>query len=136
MKKNGDRFKAETVCRSASGLSELETEIMLVLWGREESTAAEVRSELAGSRDLAHTTVLTVLDRMCTKGVVTRVGPTSRPIRYRPVLPRDLVANRLLGSLKQRFFGGSSASLFAHLLDSGEVDAVELAEIRKLLNDS
>lgn len=136
MKKSNGSRDSRAAPRSASGLSELETEIMLVLWAEGESTVARVRERLATSRSLAHTTVITVLDRMCAKGVVRKVAGQARPKRYLPVLERELVADRLLGSLKKRFFDGSSASLFAHLLDAGEVDAEELAEIRKLLNDS
>lgn len=106
---------------------------MLVLWERGESTVAEVREALAGSRRLAHTTILTVLDRMCAKGAVRLVGGRARVKRYRPALRRDWVVDRVLGSIRNRFFGGSSASLFAHLLESGEVDEAELTEIRRLL---
>ena len=119
--------------RSVSGLSDLETDVMLVLWERGESTVAQVREALAQSRRLAHTTILTVLDRMCAKGAVRLVGGRARVKRYRPALPRDWVVDRVLGSIRNRFFGGSSASLFAHLLDRGEVDEEELAEIRRLL---
>ncbi len=109
---------------------------MLVLWERGESTVAEVREYLAKSRVLAHTTIITMLDRMCGKGVVRKVAGQSKAKRYRPVLRRELVADRLLNNVRRRFFDGSSASLFAHLLESGEVDETELAEIRKLLNRS
>jgi len=109
---------------------------MLVLWDRGESTVAEVREYLARSRSLAHTTIITMLDRMCGKGVVRKVAGRSKAKRYRPVLRRELVADRLLSNVRKRFFDGSSASLFAHLLESGEVDQAELAEIRDLLDRS
>jgi predicted transcriptional regulator len=136
MKKKSPAITSGSTLRSASGLTELETDIMLVLWERGESTVAEVREYLARSRTLAHTTIITMLDRMCAKGVVRKVAGESKAKRYRPVLRRELVADRLLSSVRRRFFAGSSASLFAHLLDSGEVDEAELAEIRSLLNRS
>jgi predicted transcriptional regulator len=136
MKKKTPDKKTVSSQRSASGLTELETDIMLVLWERGESTVAEVREYLAKSRSLAHTTIITMLDRMCRKGVVRQVAGQSKPKRYRPVLRRALVADRLLSNVRKRFFDGSSASLFAHLLESGEVDQAELAEIRDLLDRS
>ena len=136
MKKKALVKKTGSSQRSASGLTELETDIMLVLWERGESTVAEVREYLAKSRSLAHTTIITMLDRMCGKGVVRKVAGTSKAKRYRPVLRREMVADRLLSNVRKRFFAGSSASLFAHLLESGEVDEAELAEIRNLLNRS
>jgi len=134
MKKKSKVDRVGSSQRSASGLTELETDIMLVLWERGESTVAEVREYLAKSRSLAHTTIITMLDRMCGKGVVRRVAGRSKAKRYQPVLQRELVADRLLSNVRRRFFGGSSASLFAHLLESGEVDQAELAEIRNLLD--
>jgi BlaI family penicillinase repressor len=136
MKKKSKVDRVGSSKRSASGLTELETDIMLVLWERGESTVAEVREYLVESRVLAHTTIITMLDRMCVKGVVRKVAGESKAKRYRPVLRRELVADRLLSNVRTRFFDGSSASLFAHLLESGEVDEAELARIRSLLDRS
>lgn len=119
--------------RRAGGLTELETDIMQVLWERRSASAAEVRSRLQKVRPMAPTTVITLLDRMCEKGVVARVKDSTRPKRYRPVLESSTVANRLLSTLQNRFFGGSTASLFAHLLASGDVDERELNEMRRML---
>ena len=136
MKNDPQRPRPNPAKRSASGLSELETEIMLVLWEQGESTVATVREKLAVARPLAHTTIITVLDRMAEKGVIRRVDRSARAKVYRPVLRRDTVADRLPGSVRKRFFEGSSASMFAHLLQSGEVDQTELAEIRRLLEQT
>ena len=134
----GDLRKSMTAPnrRSTAGLTELETEIMLVLWEQGESTVAQVRKRLAGSRPLAHTTVITMLDRMCEKGVVRRVDRHSKAKSYKFVLKREKVADRLLSRVRKQFFEGSSASMFAHLLRSGEVDQAELNEIRRLLDQS
>jgi predicted transcriptional regulator len=48
----------------------LEMDCLKVLWNRSDATVAEVRAGLP--RALAYTTVMTVLDRMCTKGLVKR----------------------------------------------------------------
>jgi BlaI family penicillinase repressor len=131
MKRISKTAKADA--RRAGGLTELETDIMQVLWEQREATAADVRKLLQPIRPLAPTTVITLLDRLSEKGVVAPVKGASRPKRYRAVLEPTTVANRLLSVLQRRFFGGSSASLFAHLLASGDVDERELEEIRKLL---
>lgn len=136
MQKDSQKPGSNAGKRSASGLTELETEIMLVLWDQGESTVAAVREKLAVSRPLAHTTIITVLDRMCEKGVIRQVNRSARAKIYRSVLERDTVADRLLSSVRQRFFEGSSASMFAHLLQSGGVDQAELAEIRRLLEQT
>lgn len=136
MKKDQKRTQAGPSRKGSGGLTELETDIMLILWERGESTVAEVRASLSASRVLAHTTVITMLDRMCAKGVVRKVESREKKKRYKPVLQRSAVADRLLDNVRERFFEGSSASLMAHLLDSGGVDEEELEEIRRLLDHS
>lgn len=54
-------------------LGELERAVMEVLWGRADAaTVRDVHAALADSRDIAYTTVMTVLDRLAKKGVVSR----------------------------------------------------------------
>ena len=53
-------------------LTELQLEIMAVLWDRGEATVEEVRDALSPARDLAHTTVSTLLSRLAKRDVVTR----------------------------------------------------------------
>lgn len=70
-------------------LGELEHAIMDVLWGGDGPlTAREVRVALT-HRDLAATTVLTVLSRLESKGLVMR-DRSNRAHRYRPTDDRDV----------------------------------------------
>lgn len=70
-----------TVRRRAAG--ELEGEVLAALWraGRP-MTSGEVRAALDPSPAL--TTVLTVLDRLVSKGEVDRVGVSTRGVRFAP----------------------------------------------------
>lgn len=70
-------------------LGELEHAIMDVLWSASDPlTARETRDALA-DRDLAATTVLTVLSRLEDKGLVNR-DRSERAHRYRPTDARDV----------------------------------------------
>lgn len=55
-------------------LHELETEIMDVAWSREETTVRDVLDELnaRSERVRAYTTVMTVMTRLCDKGLLER----------------------------------------------------------------
>ena len=72
----------------------LESEVLNVLWrGGRAMTPAEVRAELDG--ELAYTTVMTVLGRLCDKGVLRR-RPRGRAFAYRPVVSEaELTARRM-----------------------------------------
>ncbi|MFF5290444.1 BlaI/MecI/CopY family transcriptional regulator [Paractinoplanes globisporus] len=72
-------------------LGDLEREVMTVLWERYDPlTVREVHQELARERhrDLAYTTVMTVLDRLAKKGVVRQLKE-GRAYRYAPAQSRE-----------------------------------------------
>lgn len=54
-------------------LGELEHAVMDVLWSRDAPTSVrDVHEQLAEDREIAYTTVMTVLDRLAKKGIVAR----------------------------------------------------------------
>jgi hypothetical protein len=53
-------------------LGELEAEVMNILWQQPSQTVVEVEERLRRRREIAHTTVLTTLDRMHRKGYLLR----------------------------------------------------------------
>ena len=113
-------------------LSELQLRLMRVLWQRGEASTAEVAEALRGERDLAHTTVATVLTRLEKRGLLAsrREG---RALLYTPQVSEAEVQRSMVGSLLDRLFAGRTSALVSHLLDARGVDAAELAELQALL---
>ena len=71
------------------GLGDLEASVMDRLWAWEHpATVREVLDDLRRDRDLAYTTVMTVLDNLHRKGWLTR-ELDGRAYRYRPVASRQ-----------------------------------------------
>ncbi|MFC5502129.1 BlaI/MecI/CopY family transcriptional regulator [Lysinimonas soli] len=116
-----------------AGLGHLERAVMELLWAETRpQTAYELRDRLAaasGDRELAATTVLTVLSRLEKKAFV-RADRGSRPHRYTAVASRaDHIAELMheaLGdagdrrAVLERFVGGvssSDAAVLRQLLD-------------------
>ena len=81
-------------------LGDLELQVMEVLWSADGAMSVrEVLAELTRDRDLAYTTVMTVLDRLSKKGRVTR-QLQGRAGFYRPAESRaTLMAAEMLGAL-------------------------------------
>ncbi|MDX8053741.1 BlaI/MecI/CopY family transcriptional regulator [Lentzea sp. BCCO 10_0798] len=78
------------------GLGELESAVMDVLWrGDGDRTVRDVLDELSQERELAYTTVMTVLDNLHRKGWVERVK-VSRAFHYRAVMTRAEAEARAL----------------------------------------
>jgi BlaI family transcriptional regulator, penicillinase repressor len=113
------------------GLGELERTVMEVLWGREHgATAREVSRVLADDRDLAHTTVMTVLDRLAKKGFLVRERE-GRAWRYRPIATKEAyVAELMLGALSMT---GDRDAALAHFARSVSDDEADL--LRRALNE-
>lgn len=71
-----------------AAMGELEQAVMDILWNRPEALSVrDVHACLAQDRDLAYTTVMTVLDRLAKKGLVVR-NLDGRAWLYRPTNSR------------------------------------------------
>lgn len=116
--------------------TELELQILKSLWEQSPMTVREVRDALdSGGRDLAHTTVITVLTTMVDKGQIEKLSPVhGKAFRFAPVIERDDVSKRMLGDFVDRVFDGSAEAVMLSLFDVAELDAKDLASLRKLLN--
>jgi len=116
--------------------TQLELKILKVLWERSPMTVREVRDALdTGGRDLAHTTVITMLSTMVDKGQLERLEPAQGKVfRFAPLIERDDVSKGMLGDFVNRVFDGSAEAVMLSLFDVAELDADELVSLRKLLN--
>jgi BlaI family penicillinase repressor len=112
-------------------LTPLELEIMSVLW---ETGPANVQTVQANfkSRELAYTTVQTMLNILHRKGRVTR-QLKERAYIYKPVLSRQKAVTQAVGEMLDRFFGGSADSLVLNLVETRQLTPEKLADIQKLL---
>src|ERR1700676_771887 len=92
----------------------LEVECLKALWTLGEGNVKDVRRAMAGNRNLAYTTVMTVLDRLARKGGVAR-RKVGRSFVYAPVLRREVLRGLAVQDLVNRFFDGSEEALVEHL---------------------
>ena len=113
-------------------LAELQLAIMHVLWERGEATVAEVREALRPDRELAHTTVGTMLSKMEEKGQVAHRSD-GRVNIYRAKWKQSRVSRSMVSDLAERLFGGDVTQMVCHLLDSRDVSPQQLAELKRLI---
>lgn len=113
--------------------TELELEILKVLWGRGPASGRKVRDALAPVRDLAYTSVMTTLGIMEEKGYVRR-RKTAAGYVYASKLKRDDARHGMLRDIVERAFEGSAASAMLNLLQSSDLNHAELAELRRLID--
>lgn len=86
-------------------LGDLQAAVMAILWQRESATVREVAEELnqKQKRTLAYTTVLTLVSRLWSRGLLSR-EPEGRGFRYRAARSRDEFLADLSDQLIDRLF--------------------------------
>ncbi|HVI73308.1 MAG TPA: BlaI/MecI/CopY family transcriptional regulator [Pyrinomonadaceae bacterium] len=114
---------------TAHVLGELESAVMETLWVQSHQTVNEVEERLRNKREIAHTTVLTTLDRMHRKGYLTR-EKQAKAFVYAPRYTRDeferMLAQEVLGALIGHFTE-PALSTFVDLVsdEPGALDQLE-----------
>jgi BlaI family transcriptional regulator, penicillinase repressor len=119
---------------SEQSLTPLELEIMNVLWETGPANVQTVQTRLT-ERELAYTTVQTMLNVLHRKGKVKR-RLKDRAYLYQPLLSRQKAVTQAVGDMLDRFFGGSADSLVLSLVETRKLTPAKLAQIQKLLEDS
>jgi predicted transcriptional regulator len=112
-------------------LGELEQAVMDHLWSTPEpQTVRQVHESLSTHRDLAYTTVMTVLQRLAKKHLVVQ-HRDDRAHRYAPTNGRDeLVAGLLVDALDQASDTGIRQAALVHFVErvgADEADALRRA---------
>jgi BlaI family transcriptional regulator, penicillinase repressor len=112
-------------------LSDLQMDLMRVLWRAGDLSVAEVTEALA-DRDLAHTTVATLLTRLEKRGAVA-ARRDGRMLVYTACVSEAQVRRNMVSSLIAQVFRGDPKALLAHLVSEREVAKGDLEQVRALL---
>jgi BlaI family transcriptional regulator, penicillinase repressor len=118
--------------RKTEHLTPLELEIMHVLWETGPANVQTVQRSL--KRELAYTTVQTMLNILQRKGRVRRTMK-ERAYFYRPVVTRSHVTREHMSDIVDRLFGGSAESLVMSLVETKYLTPKALARLQKLLEE-
>lgn len=119
----------------AKELTERELELMHVFWAEGEMSVAEARQHLeTAGRELAYTTVATLVRILCDKEVLVQKG-SERPYSYAPLRSFEDVSNSITRDLVQRVFGGARDQLLVQLFQSKKLTAKERAVLEQILRE-
>ena len=116
-------------------LTDLQLAIMRILWDRAEATVVEVQTQLRPERDLAQTTIATLLSRLEKRGVVEH-RLDGRQFVYRPLVTEQDVRRSMVSELTTLLFDGSSAALMSHLLRSREIQPGDLDRVKRMIAEA
>jgi len=115
-------------------LSELQLAVMRALWRRGEATTAEVAAELGSKRDLAHTTVATLLTRLEKRGLL-ETRRDGRTLIYKPLITEADARRSMVADLVATLFKGDPKALLAHLVREDEIAPGDLEKVRARLKE-
>jgi BlaI family penicillinase repressor len=115
--------------------TEVELEILRVLWRLGPSTVRQVHEALTAEKGTGYSTALKMMQVMRDKGLLVR-DDSVRPQVYRPVQSQEHTQLQMLDNLVQKAFGGSAARLLMRALSAKRVSPDELAEMEVLIRRS
>jgi predicted transcriptional regulator len=115
-------------------LTEVELELMQLVWRLGECTIRDVFEALPEARDLAYTTVATMIKILEQKGAVV-CQKKERAIMVKPKLQRAEYEAASVRHLNENVFLGDATTMVSRLLDEGELSVEELKALRKLLDE-
>jgi BlaI family penicillinase repressor len=122
---------------TSSHPTELELEILKIIWRDGPLSVRQVRDALKAERPLAHTSVMTIMNIMTRKKYLRRQkseagGSGATAYIYSARVGEKTTLGKMLRDLVDRVFGGSTSAVMQNLL-TNDLDAKELAELRDLI---
>lgn len=114
-------------------LTETELELMHIVWQMGEASVKDVLNELPETRQLAYTSVSTIL-RILEKKEVLKSHKLGKSHIYTPTLSKSDYEHRSLGHLLSNVFSGVPTSLVRTLVDSDTLSPEELEEIKSIVS--
>ena len=116
-------------------MSPAETEILRLVWQLEEATVQGICDALPAKRKIAYKTVQTLLRRLEEKGYLKHRTDGKAHV-FVPAIKREQVVKRTVLDFLDRLFGGDPRPLMQFLAKDGHVDAEDLEELRKLIDNA
>ena len=113
-------------------LTDLQIDVLDVLWKRGEATVGDVHQALEDKTRLARKTVGTLLFRLEQQGVIGH-REEGREYVYAARVTREQVERAAVGSVLGRLFGGDVAAMVSHALRADEVAPGDVERLRAML---
>lgn len=118
---------------SANHLTPVELELMEILWRIKEGSVHDVMLHLPRDRNLAYTSVSTMLRILQQKNVLD-IKKIGRLHIYYPVLSKETYATYSINKIVKGAFSGKSAELLAYLVDKNQLSMDEINALQQLLD--
>lgn len=114
-------------------LGQQELQIMKIVWDQGRVTVRDVYQRLLERRQVAYTTVMTMMNILEQKGFLKRIPGGDRAFVYEPARSRKSVTRAMVNEFLERVFGGSANPLMVHLIEDRHLTRKDLDELRRMI---
>lgn len=118
---------------SLAPLGEAEMEVLQHVWTSGPSTVADIHAQILQKRQVAYTTIMTIMKKLADKGYLTYEKERNAYV-YRAARPPAEVKHSLLTGILNKVFRGSPVELVESLVTYEALTEKDRAEIRNLLS--
>jgi predicted transcriptional regulator len=115
--------------------SDLELQILGVLWAAGPSTVRDVLANMPDGKARAYTTILSCLQVMEKKGLVAHKRE-GQGYLYRPVVQKERVLGSLVRQLLRNVFGGRPSAALQYFIAESDCTSEEIKQLRRLINEA
>jgi len=115
-------------------LTPVELELMEILWKINQGTVRDVMAHLSENRNLAYTSVSTILRILQQKKILTAEKTDGRQHVYIPSFNKAQFATHSVNKIVSQIFSGNSVEMVAHLMQVNDITRDEIDAIQKLLD--
>ncbi|NGP88531.1 BlaI/MecI/CopY family transcriptional regulator [Aliifodinibius halophilus] len=120
--------------KSLTPLGETEMEVLHHVWDLGEATVKQVRKRILESREVAYTTIMTVMKNLAEKGYL-KYRKDGVTYVYSPAQEPESVQSSLIKDLMTKVFKGSPKQLIQTLVKSDDMNAKDLEEIKHMIDN-
>jgi predicted transcriptional regulator len=119
--------------KSLTPLGETEMEVLHHVWELGEATVKEVRKRILEDREVAYTTIMTVMKNLADKGYL-KYRKDGVTYVYSSAQDPESVRSSLIKNLIKKVFKGSPKQLVQTLVNSENITEKELIEIKNIID--
>jgi len=116
-------------------LTPQELAIMKVVWRTDKATVRDVYEALRETRQIAYTTVMTMMKILEEKGYLKK-SAADRAHLYRPAKPRQQVVGAMVRDFLDRVFDGASDRLLLHLAKDNKLTEKQRRIVKQLIDEA
>lgn len=114
-------------------LTEVELQLMNVIWSLGSCTVKEVQTEISKDRELAYTSIATIMKILETKGII-KSTKNDKAHLYVSLISKENYEGQSLEHLAENLFQGDHSQMVMRLINDTHLTKKDLEAIKKVLD--